>query len=111
MAGERAQGANGSLRCSFCFKSQDQVSKTDLQSRQEAKQRLHLRRMHATCASILEDDAEGRSRETSEGGELLQALDRWIAKESSGGDATEELAKCVKQLCGCCTQLDNRYLQ
>jgi hypothetical protein len=98
------QADTRALSCSFCHKSQDFVSKL-FSSPSDYPRAYICDECIAVCAAILEDDRNqpaGVSGVTD--GEkhpllghrlassLLAAVERWIRRESLGGDAARELA-------------------
>ncbi len=90
------------LSCSFCHKSQDSVSKL-ISSPSDYPRAYICDECIAVCAAILEDD---RDRPAHVSGtpvthplhahlltpSLLAAVERWIRRESLGGNAAQELA-------------------
>lgn len=95
------------LSCSFCLKSQDSVSKL-ISSPSDYPRAYICNECIAVCAAILEDD---RDRPAAVSGtpvtddekhpllahrlasSLLTAVERWIRRESLGGDAAQEFAE------------------
>jgi len=95
------------LSCSFCHKSQDRVGKL-ISSPSDYPRAYICDECITVCNSILEDD---RSRPAVVSGtpvtdrekhplldhrlasSLLTAVERWIRRESLGGDASRELAE------------------
>jgi hypothetical protein len=103
----RADTPGGALSCSFCQKSADSVSKL-ISSPSDYPRAYICDECIEVCAAILEDDRGGLAPESGMpviGGErhplsahplassLLTAVERWIRRESLGGDAAEELAE------------------
>jgi hypothetical protein len=93
-------------RCSFCRKSQDVVQK--LIASPSADVRVFIcDECVSVCQAILEDDRAAKEADTSTPernelhpfiddqflSKLLEAVERWIAKESLGSDAAQELAE------------------
>jgi hypothetical protein len=97
------------LSCSFCYKSEDSVSKLVSGPREP---RVYVcDECIAVCAVILKDDldrhlthsgtpvtgGEGHPHLTSRlASSLLTAVERWIRRESLGDDAARELAELRK---------------
>jgi len=82
------------MRCSFCFKSQKGNARLICSPADQSPNRAYI---CAECVEVLhgileEDRPEGTADRSGQIEELLDGLNRWITKESSGGDATEELA-------------------
>jgi hypothetical protein len=95
------------LSCSFCRKSQDTVSKL-ISSPSDYPRAYICNECIAVCAAIVEDNRElpaAVSGTPVTDGEkdpllghrlassLLTAVERWIRRESLGGDAAQELAE------------------
>ena len=97
-----------SLRCSFCRKSQESVRNL-ISSPIDAPSSAYIcDECILVCASILQDDSGlnaaiglpiAKSFEQTEllnhpaAPELLAAVERWIRRESVGGDAAQEFAE------------------
>jgi hypothetical protein len=90
------------LSCSFCHKSQHRVSKL-ISSPNDYPRAYICDECITVCNSILEDD-RGRPAAGTVGehhpllahplaSSLLAAVERWIRRESLGGDAAPELAE------------------
>jgi hypothetical protein len=88
------------LRCSFCSKSQDTVSKLISSPRDESRAYI-CDECIAVCASILKDDGIIDPEPLEEPHRLLyhplasrfmDFVERWIRQESLGLDAAEEFA-------------------
>lgn len=95
--------------CSFCHKSQDSVSKLISSANPSDYRRANIcDECIAVCAAILEDDrdqAAAVSGTPVTDGEkhpllshglasaLLAAVEKWIRRESLGGDAAQEIAE------------------
>ena len=95
------------LSCSFCRKSQDSVSK--LISNPGDYPRAYIcNECIAVCASILEDDRDPPAAVSGApvtedeqhsllahplASSLLAAVERWMRRESLGGDAAQEFAE------------------
>jgi ATP-dependent protease Clp ATPase subunit len=94
------------LRCSFCSKNQDDVAKL-ISSPSDYPRAYICSECIAVCNSILEDD--GREAASAAPGaepeqeihpwadhpqlsSLLAAIENWVAQESLGGDAADEIA-------------------
>jgi hypothetical protein len=95
------------LSCSFCHKSQDSVSKL-ISSPSDHPRAYICSECIAVCAFILQDDhdrlAVASGTPVTDGekhpllalrlaSSLLTAVERWIRRESLGGDAARELAE------------------
>ena len=95
------------LSCSFCRKSQDTVSKL-ISSPSDHPRAYICNECIAVCAAILEDDRERPAAVSGTpvtdgekhpllghrlASSLLTAVERWIRRESLGGDAARELAE------------------
>ena len=94
------------LSCSFCHKSQDTVSKL-ISSPSDYPRAYICNECIAVCAVILEDDRERPAAVSGTpvtdgekhpllahrlASSLLAAVERWIRRESLGGDAAQEIA-------------------
>ena len=85
-------------RCSFCRKNQDEVGKL-ISSPTDEVRAFICDECVAVCESILEDDRD--VKECNEPhpfvddqlvSDLVEAVERWIAKEHSGAGAAPEFA-------------------
>src|SRR3977135_1775728 len=98
-------GPEDTLRCSFCHKSQDSVSKL-ISSPSDYPRSYICNECIVVCNSILDREPRVAVSGTpvTEGGmhpllahrlasSLLTAVERWIRRESLGGDAAPELAE------------------
>ena len=96
-----------SLRCSFCHKSQDSVSKL-ISSPSDYPKAFICNECISVCATILEDErgSSGASDANVEVADephpllshplvsqLLAAVERWLRQESLGIDSAEEFAE------------------
>ena len=102
-------GASG-LCCSFCHKSQESVAKL-ISSPSDYARAYICDECITVCSSILEDD-RGQLPPVSEmpvnpsekhpllahrlASSLLTAIEQWVRRESSGGDAALELSEVHK---------------
>ena len=95
------------LSCSFCHKSQDSVSKL-ISSPSDSPRAYICNECIAVCAAILEDDRERPAAVSGTpvtdgekhpliahrlASSLLTAVERWIRRETLGGDAAQEFAE------------------
>ena len=103
----QADTREGLLSCSFCRKSEDSVSKL-ISTPSDYPRAYICNECVAVCAAILEDD---RERLVADSGttvpedekhpllahplasSLLTAVERWVRRESLGGNAAQELAE------------------
>ncbi len=97
------------LSCSFCHKSQDSVSKLISSASPSDYRRANIcDECIAVCAAILEDDRDQSAAVSgtpvTEGekhpllshrlvSSLLTAVEKWIRRESVGGNAAQEIAE------------------
>ena len=98
-----SQADTSALSCSFCRKSQDSVSKL-ITSPMNYPRAYICDECIAVCATILEEDLDRPAHASGTpvvhplhahplAPSLLAAVERWIRRESLGGDAAQELAE------------------
>jgi ClpX C4-type zinc finger protein len=103
----RRSARDSTLRCSFCGKSQEKAGKL-ISSPSDYPRAYICDECITVCNSILEDDREEAlaAEMKIDPGEpahawathplvsgLLAAIERWLQKESLGGDAAPEIAE------------------